>query len=97
MNRAERKELAKVAVAEARKSRDEGVSQFRGETGMVEMYRDDCKQLKEVYKLFVQGKLNEAKSKADGLDTAVREAVNDRIWDVIHGKGCCPNCGVARE
>jgi hypothetical protein len=57
MNRAERKELAKVALAEARKN------------------RDDCKQLKEVYKLFVQGKLNEAKSKvkADGLEYLLLE------------------------
>lgn len=86
MSYPERNVLAKQAVREAIEYRESGIASFRKDAGMIEMFRDDCKDLKKVYSLFKRGKYKEACSHADSMDTAAREAINDQVWKEIHNE-----------
>lgn len=53
---------------------------------MRRMYQKDAKDLRKVYKLWSQGKYNEADEVAWKMDTAGREHIPDSVWHDIQRK-----------
>jgi hypothetical protein len=53
---------------------------------MRRMYQKDAKDLRRVYKLWSQGRYNEADEVAWHMDTAGRENIPDSVWQDIQRK-----------
>jgi hypothetical protein len=53
---------------------------------MMRMYQKDAKDLRRVYKLWSQGKYNEADEVAWKMDTNAREHIPDSVWQDIQRK-----------
>lgn len=53
---------------------------------MRRMYQKDAKDLRRVYKLWCQGRYNEADEVAWHMDTAGREHIPDSVWQDIQRK-----------
>ncbi len=64
----------------------EGIFGKRDAPSMRRMYQKDAKDLRRVYKLWSQGKFNEADELAWKMDTNAREHIPDSVWDDIQRK-----------
>lgn len=53
----------------------------RRDVDFANCYRSDAKDMREVAKLVLAGKVKEAAVKADNLDTIVRELFPDPCWE----------------
>jgi len=58
----------------------------RDAPAMMRMYQKDARDLRSVYKLWSQGKYNEADEVAWKMDTAARENIPDSVWQDIQRK-----------
>jgi hypothetical protein len=66
--------------------KEEGVFGKKDASAMRRMYQKDAKDLRKVYKLWSQGRYNEADEVAWKMDTAAREHIPDSIWQDIQRK-----------
>ena len=64
----------------------EGVFGKKDAPSMKRMYQKDAKDLRRVYKLWSQGKFNEADELAWKMDTTAREYIPDSVWQDIQRK-----------
>tara|TARA_S200002703_G_scaffold127052_1_gene113652 strand:- start:2829 stop:3119 length:291 start_codon:yes stop_codon:yes gene_type:complete len=62
----------------------DGLRRWQGEAEMISMVRGDAKDFREVAKLLRAGKVKEAFSRADSMDTAPREQIPDDVWNAMH-------------
>ena len=76
------------AIRSVEKSAEKAEKIFgkRDAPSMRRMYRKDAKDLRKVYKLWSQGKFNEADEVAWKMDTNAREHIPDSVWDDIQRK-----------
>lgn len=58
----------------------------RDAPAMRQMYQKDAKDLQRIYKLWSQGKYNQADEVAWKMDTAAREHIPDSVWLDIQRK-----------
>jgi hypothetical protein len=64
----------------------EGIFGKRDAPSMRRMYQKDAKDLGRVYKLWFQGRYNEADEVAWKMDTSAREHIPDSVWNDIQRK-----------
>lgn len=53
---------------------------------MTAAHARDRKELRSVKNLFVAGKFDEARRRADYLDTIVRDRIPSAVWDVLYAE-----------
>lgn len=64
----------------------EEIFEKRDAPSMRRMYQKDAKDLRRVYKLWSQGRYNEADEIAWKMDTNAREHIPDNVWQDIQRK-----------
>ena len=64
----------------------EGIFGKRDAPSMRRMYQKDAKDLRRVFKLWNQGRYNEADEVAWKMDTNAREHIPDSVWNDIQRK-----------
>lgn len=69
--------------AAAKRWLKEGKEHFEDETDMVDVYREDVVELNEIADLLDSGNLRKAQTKANDLDTVVREQIPEKVWDQL--------------
>ncbi len=75
--------VADLEIKDARKRRDGGIAHFKGDKGMADMYRADCRDRIKAARLAKKGKFLEARSVISGMDTGARDEVTDEFWNLI--------------
>lgn len=76
-------EIGDEEIKAARQSRDEGIKAFSDDKSMKDMYRSDCKDRIAIAKLVKAGRLREAWTQVSCLDSAVRDEVSNRLWNLL--------------
>ena len=94
MNQTEAEKIQKMkkefeeAIHSVEKSAEkaEGIFGKRDAPAMMRMYQKDAKGLRRAYKLWSQGRYNEADEVAWKMDTNAREHIPDNVWQDIQRK-----------
>ena len=77
------KRVADAEIEAARKYRDAGIEDFKGEQDMISMFRQDCRNRIEAARLAKKGQIIEARRKVSMMDTAARDAITDEFFDML--------------
>lgn len=75
-----------IRFVEESDEKAEGVFGKRDAPMMRRMYQKDAKDLRRVYRLWSQGRYNEADELAWKMDTTAREHIPDSVWHDIQRK-----------
>ena len=75
-----------IRFVEESAEKAEGVFGKRDAPSMRRMYQKDVKDLRKVFKLWSQGRYNEADEAAWKMDTSAREHIPDSVWHDIQRK-----------
>lgn len=75
-----------IRCVEKSAEKAEGIFGKRDVPSMRRMYQKDAKDLRKVYKLWSQGRYNEADEVAWKMDTNAREHIPDSVWNDIQRK-----------
>ena len=75
-----------IQSVEERAKKAEEIFGKRDAPSMRRMYQKDAKDLHRVYKLWPQGRYNEADEVAWKMDTNARERIPDSVWNDIQRK-----------
>lgn len=76
-------EICDREIEAAREYRDRGIQIFRGEKSMENMFRADCRDRVAAARAAKKGDFERAFNIMTGMDTAARDEVTDRFWNVI--------------
>jgi hypothetical protein len=77
---------AAIRFVEKSAEKAEGIFGKKDAPSMRRMYQKDAKDLRRVYKLWNQGRYNEADEVAWKMDTTAREHIPDSVWQDIQRK-----------
>ena len=72
-----------IRFVEESAEKAEGIYGKKDAPAMRRMYQKDAKDLRRIYKLWNQGRYNEADEVAWKMDTNAREHIPDNVWNDI--------------
>ncbi len=62
---------------------DKGTTNFKDDAAMINMFRDDARDLRQVADWLREGRLDYALATAMNLDTAARDEIPGSVWNLM--------------